>query len=193
MSDCKPGFMARLLRNMGLCARVCRDDRGEAAIGFAFVMPVLVLVSLAILEFSLIVFDYHRAGEATRRAARTAAMSSPIMTVSGLTSGGTVSCTSSGGGVLCAGEAAAQPAVFDAMLADMQAILPSIGAENVTVEYADVGLGDATTPGGIVPMVTVRLVNLDRPFLMLSGFPGFGASITYPAFSTSQIGSGMGS
>jgi len=62
----------------------------------------------------------------------------------------------------------------------------------VVVEYADVGLGDATTPGGIIPMVSVSLVNLDRPFLMLSGFPGFGPSLTYPAFSTSQMGSGLG-
>ncbi|MHA1598562.1 MAG: TadE/TadG family type IV pilus assembly protein [Alphaproteobacteria bacterium] len=176
----------------GFRSRFLSDEGGEAAVGFAFVMPVLVLISLSILEFSLIVFDYHRAGEATRRGARTAALSSPIMAVSGLTSGGTVSCTSSGGGVSCAGATVEQPAVFDTLIAEMQAIQPAIKASNVVIDYVDVGLGDATTPGGIIPMVTVKIVNLERPFLMLSGFPGFGPSITYPAFSTSQIGSGMG-
>jgi hypothetical protein len=114
------------------------------------------------------------------------------MTVSGLKSGGTVICTSSGGSVSCAPAAVVQPAVFDTLLARMQAIQPAIQAANVVVEYADVGLGDATTPGGIIPMVTVRLVNLERSFLMLSGFPGFGKPMTYPAFSTSQISGGMG-
>ena len=182
MSDCKTI----------LIARVCREESGEAAVGFAFVMPALVLICLSILEFSLVVFDYHRASEATRRGVRTVALSLPIMEVSGLASGGTVSCTSSGGGVSCTGAAAVQPAVFDTMVAEMQAIQPDIQAANVVVEYADVGLGDATTPGGIIPMVSVSLVNLDRPFLMLSGFPGFGPSLTYPAFSTSQMGSGLG-
>lgn len=172
--------------------RLAGDEGGEALVGFAILMPILVLVCLSILEFSLVIFDFHRAGEATRRAARIAAISSPIIDPANLAPGGVISCASSGGSISCSGVAAAQPAVFDSLIASMQEILPLIGADNVLVEYSDVGLGDATTPGGVIPMVTVKLVNLEHTFLMLSGFPGFGPSITFPPFTTNQIAGGMG-
>ncbi len=171
--------------------RVAED--GEAAIGFGLVMPVLVLICLSILEFSLIVFDYHRAGEATRRGARAIAISTPIPDPASLLVGGTITCTSVGGAVSCNGAAAITPATFDAMLAEMQLILPTIQAANVQVDYSDIGLGDVTTPGGIIPFITVRLVNLQHPFLMLQGFPGFGPSISYPPFTTNQVAGGLGS
>ncbi|NQU56063.1 MAG: pilus assembly protein [Rhodospirillales bacterium] len=167
-------------------------EEGEAAIGFGILLPVLVLVCLSILEFSLIVFDYHRASEATRRAARTVAISTPIPDPESLLVGGTITCAAAAGGVSCNGAAAMTPATFDAMIAEMQLILPVIQAANVEVEYSDIGLGDVTTPGGIIPLVTVRLVNLQHPFLMLKGFPGFGPSINYPAFTTNQVAGGLG-
>lgn len=172
--------------------RLLRAEGGEAAIGFGLVLPVLVLVCLAILEFSLIVFDYHRASEATRRAARNIAMATPIPDPTSLHAGDTITCTASGGGVSCSGAAAQTPETFTAMIAEMQLILPAIEPANVEVLYSDIGLGDETTPGGIVPLVTVRLVNLQHPFLMLQGFPGFGPSIAYPSFSTNQMAAGLG-
>ncbi len=66
--------MSRHLSVIRFPRRLRRDDRGEAIVGFAFVLPVLVLLSLAIFEFSLVMFDFHRAGEATRRAVRSVAI-----------------------------------------------------------------------------------------------------------------------
>ncbi len=179
-------FIARRLRRAG------SDQSGEALVGFGILLPVLVLVCLSILEFSLIVFDYHRASEATRRAARVISIGVPLIDTANLLPGGTLSCASTAGAVSCSGVASVTPAVFDDLIAQMQEIQPAIAAENVQIEYSDVGLGDATTPGGIIPMVTVKLVNLQHPFLMLSGFPGFGPSFTYPPFTTNQIAGGLG-
>jgi len=180
-----PG-LARRLRGLE------KEESGEALIGFGILLPILVLVCLSILEFSLVVFDYHRASEATRRAARIVAISEPLIDPVNLVAGGTLNCVSSLGAVSCSGVPALSPAVFDGLVAKMQEILPTIGPENIQIDYSDVGLGDATTPGGIIPMVTVRLVDLEHPFLMLSGFPGFGPSFTYPPFTTNQLAGGIG-
>ena len=183
---------ARLFAGVAKWVRgVGANDSGEALVGFAILLPILVLVCVAILEFSLVVFDYHRAGEATRRAARIASINTSLIVPANLTAGGTISCSSSLGAITCSG-VAATPVVFDDLIAKMQEILPAIMPENVQVDYSDIGLGDATTPGGIIPLVTVRLVNLQHPFLMLGGFPGFGTSFTYPPFTTNQIAGGMG-
>ena len=172
--------------------RLGADERGESLVGFALVAPVLRMLSLAILEFSLVVFDYHRAGEATRRAARLAAISTPVADVGGFTSGSAIQCSSAGGAVSCGGIAAADGAAFDAIIAEMRAVLPSIAPENVEVVYGDSGLGDPTTPGGIIPLVSVRLVGLAHPFLFLGGFPGIPSGVTFPPFLTNQLGTGLG-
>lgn len=172
--------------------RVGTDQSGEALVGFAILAPVLVMVCLAILEFSLVVFDFHRASEATRRGGRIVAINSPLIDPTKLLAGGSLTCVSALGAVSCSGVAAVSPAVFDDLILKMQEILPTIAAENVQIEYKDIGLGDATTPGGIIPLVTVKLINLEHPFLMLNGFPGFGPSFTYPPFTTNQVAGGIG-
>lgn len=185
-------FSNLITRGQGLLGRFKRADDGAAAIGFGLLLPVLILICLSILEFSLIVFDYHRASEATRRAARNVSISTPIPNPADLTVGGSVTCSATGTSVSCSGAAAQTPETFNAMIAEMQLILPAIGASNVEVVYSDIGLGDVTTPGGIIPLVTVRLVGLQHPLLMLKGFSGFGTSITYPSFATNQISGGLG-
>ena len=48
--------------------RLARD--GATAIEFAFILPALVVFTVGLIEMALILFDYHRAGEATRQAVR---------------------------------------------------------------------------------------------------------------------------
>jgi hypothetical protein len=154
-------------------------------------MPALLLLCFGILEFSLVIFDFHRAGEATRRGARLAAISTPVADLDGFSAGTAIGCSSVGGGVSCGGAEAADPALFTAVVAEMRAVLPAIAAENVEIVYRDSGLGDAATPGGIIPLVTIRLVGLDHPFLLLSALPGmmgrqaedFGVCLNVPLFS----------
>ena len=172
--------------------RLRRDDRGEALIGFTFVIPVLVLLCLAVFEFGLVIFDFHRAGEATRRAVRLVAIGNPVADVSGFSAGSAIQCTSSGGSVSCTGTATADAGVFDSMVADMQQILPAIAPQNVEIEYRDSGVGDPTTPGGIIPLVTVKLVNLTHAFFLVQLIPGMPEELTFPPFTSNLLAAGLG-
>ena len=78
--------LIKLLRAL----RRCRD--GAVAIEFAIVLPALLILSLAGLEFALIMFDYHNAGEATRRGARVAIIEQPMIDLSNMTTAG-ITCT----------------------------------------------------------------------------------------------------
>ncbi|MBC8159449.1 MAG: pilus assembly protein, partial [Alphaproteobacteria bacterium] len=172
--------------------RLYRDTDGSAMVSFAFVMPVLITLSLGILEFTLIIFDYQRAAEATRVGARIVAISNPVADVSEFTTGSSVTCSSSGGSISCGGEDAASEGVFDTLIAEMSALHSGIQADNVEIQYEDSGLGDPTTPGGIMPLITLRLVGMEHQFLMLSSVPGMPDHITYPPFTTNQLAGGMG-
>ncbi|MDP6428982.1 MAG: TadE/TadG family type IV pilus assembly protein [Rhodospirillales bacterium] len=172
--------------------RLIGDQRGESLIGFAFVLPLLLLVSLGALEFTLVGFDFHRAGEATRRAARIAVIQDAVIDAADFSIGETATCTGTGTGVNCTGAGIGSAATFTAIVADMQSVFPSIAADNVQLVYSDSGLGDATTPGGIIPLVTVRLINFQRPFRLISGIPGMPDNFTFPSFETSQMGAGLG-
>ncbi|NQV54794.1 MAG: pilus assembly protein [Rhodospirillales bacterium] len=173
-------------------SRLIDDSRGEAIISFAILLPMLLMVSLGTLEFALIAFDYHRAGEATRRAARIAVVKDPIIAPVDFAVGQSSTCTGAGAAVSCSGGAVGTAATFTQIVTSMQAILPSVTAENVQVVYRDSGLGDPTLPGGIIPLVTVRIINLQQQFHMISGIMGMPNSFTFPSFETSQMGSGLG-
>ena len=187
--------MSKLIWEIDLRAgwnRLFRDTAGSTAVTFAILLPVLVTFSLGILEFTLIIFDYQRAAEATRVGARIVSISDPIADVSGFSTGSSVTCSSGGGSVLCGGEAAATASVFDTLIAEMSALHSGIQADNVEILYEDSGLGDPTTPGGILPLITLRLVGMEHQFLLLSAVPGLPNHITYPPFTTNQLAGGMG-
>ena len=57
----------------------------------------------------------------------------------------------------------------------------------VEVQYENTGLGYAGHPGGPVPTITVRLRNLDFPFILLSAFLPVNA-IPLPSFATTVTG-----
>jgi len=165
-----------------------RAESGETIVTFAVLLPVLVALSLAIVEFSLLLLDYNRASEATRRAARVAAMEAPIANLSTVATGDVV-CMSAGGSATCSGGALEATATFDDIVAAMQAVLPAIQPTNVQVVYSDSGIG-AVQSGGIKPFVSVNLVNLQRSFMFVHLFTPVPAQMTYPEFSTTQMVAG---
>lgn len=166
------------------------DDRGGAVLSFALVLPIVLALSLAFIDFSMLLFDYHRANEATRRGARVAALSDPIPDVSQLEIGEEIVCTRSGGQVDCGPAPVLEPAAFEAMLQQMQDILPQISEDNLTVTYVHIGLGSAARPGGILPLITIRLDNVTFEFRALAAVPGAPRQMTMPDFRTTQIAGG---
>jgi len=135
-----------------------RNSRGSMVIEFALIIPVMFGLSVGILEFALVAFDYHRAGEATRAAARTATIEPPIASLATVAAGGVVRCTGGAEEVFCGNETVVAPETFVRIMADLQARLPTIEASNVEVIYSLSGLGDNSTPGGILPLVQINQI-----------------------------------
>ena len=162
-----------------------RAESGESIISFAILFPILLGISLAILEFSLVILDYNRASEATRRAARIAAIQDPIGDLTNVATSD-ISCSANSGTTFCNGGTLLSPATFDSVVQAMQSVLPAIAPDNVQVVYGNSGIGDVAS-GGIKPFVSVNLINLQRPFMFLHVIAGVPAQITFPSFSTTQM------
>ena len=168
--------------------RLVRDTGGNALIGFALLLPVLLGFCFGILEFSLLAFDFHRANEATRRIARQATMIQPLVSETTLNNNGTTTCTGAG----CDGLAeltAAANAIHSAT------ILREITPDNVAIIYSVTDIGGPDIPTAAKkPLITVRLTGLEHDFILLGSlrgfFPNAPTGITLPAFSTSMLGLG---
>ena len=167
-----------------------RERRGATAVEFAFLLPILLMLTLGILELSLVLFDYHRLGEAARRGARTAVVDDPVPSLANLT-GGTITCQGGGGGVTCVGGAVASVTSFNNIVAAMQGVMPAIGAQNARVIYNDSGVTSADTPGIVTPTVTVQVIDFGHSYLFLDYVPGVPSTFIFPPFSSSQMGSSV--
>ena len=165
--------------------RLLRDSAGAALVEFGLILPVLLLVSFGAIEFTITMFDYHRLGEAARRGARQAIISPPVARLETLEASGTITCAKAGT-VSCGSATVLASGNFDAIVAAIQEIAPSVTAANLTVSYGWSGIGDLSTPGGIKPLVTVRLSNVTHQFTLLSILPALDY-IVLPSFSTSVV------
>ena len=167
--------------------RLARDRRGVEAIEFAFIGPVLLMLTLGVLEISIAMFQYHRASEATRTGARVAVIQSPITAVDDLKNT-SITCTGAGGAVTCVGAAVTSAASFTAVLAAMQVSLPDLISSNVVVSYAPSTVFADDTTGLVTPLVTVRIVNYTYDLIVLNYVPGVPDTITFPPFATTLLG-----
>ncbi|RGP41020.1 hypothetical protein BPTFM16_01315 [Altererythrobacter insulae] len=106
-----------------------------------------------------------------------------------------ITCTGSSTSCTCTGSDCGSPLsssytrdndAFNALLGRMQDILPAIQAANLAVDYSGSGLGFAGDPNGpdVVPLITVRLVNMEHRSVVLSplgvttSLPDFAYSLT---------------
>jgi Flp pilus assembly protein TadG len=171
--------------------RFARRNDGAVAIEFAFIVPALIIFTIGILEFGLVLFDYHRASEATRRASRLALIQNPLATLDTLrTTNLAIDCTAnSGGTVSCTGSThnGDSNSSFAAMLTAMKAVFPDITNTNVQVGYVASGIDDVDNDEIVTALVTVSLTGVTHSFIVLNIVPGVPSSITYPAFSTSAL------
>lgn len=169
--------------------RLWRDRRGGALVEFGLIVPVLVMLTLGIFEFTIAMLEYHRLGEATRRGARQAIISAPVANLTNLAALTEITCTKNSGTLDCEPAAIETGATFDAILAAMQAILPSIGEENLVVTYGASDIGSLDIPAGIKPFVTITLRDMRLRLTTLSAIPGVPVEIELPPFTTTVVGS----
>ena len=174
--------------------RLAKSTSGTSAVEFALVLPLFLVLLLGTIDAGRFLWEYNEAEKATQVGARVAIVTDVLapglrdenyagQTVDGVTiaSGdripagalGTIMCNST----TCTCEAGPCPSnlgTFDSttftnvLLARMQAIDPTIQAENVEVRYSGSGLGTAGSAGGgggtetleISPLVTVTLKDM---------------------------------
>lgn len=187
--------------------RLARDTRAASAAEFALVLPLLLLFLLGMLDVGRLMWTWNRAEKATqmgvRYAVATDMVPAGLATYSFATDGGIpqgdpipqssfggATCTSTGGtascscnsGATCPPLGTANDTAFDNIVDRMQAFLPELPDNNVTVEYGYSGLGYAGDPNGpdVAPLVSVRIVNMSfQPITLIL----FNAAITLPSFS----------
>ncbi len=189
---------------------------GAALVEFAIVFIVFLTLILAIIEFSLIIFDISRLTEATRAGARFATVNDPECNIAGKSgnyhnsscSANTLDCSSPTNSVSveindC--DFSASPLTpACAMVKEMDQIMlrdsvnDSVlsGSGKVTITYSCSGTGDEAIPH-LVPVITVAAEEVQHPLMFTSIFsfysPGnsIGPSFTLPSQKTSRVGEDM--
>ncbi|HZD54598.1 MAG TPA: TadE family protein [Woeseiaceae bacterium] len=206
--------MARLhgCRNFG-------SEHGAAAVEFAFVAFPLILLTLGIIDFGFALYTWTQAEKAAHLGVRTAVVSDlvapQLADFSGVTNqsaagascaaadGSTTSyCTYSPDPVVCTSTGCNgygfSSSAFNKIITSMRTLYPSLGATKVEVEYASSPLGFAGRPGNspgsfnLVPLVTVRIINLTYDWVALGSLLGLPA-INLPDISATMPGEDLDS
>jgi len=176
-----------------------RRQYGSTMVEFAMTVSLFLLLTLAIMEFVLLIFDMSRANEMTRQLSRLAITADPVCDIWGAGSG----CSGSGAATLTCPSGSAvtvdlsqvdtsTPTPPDRgptgyrMLELAQDFLPAVQASNIQVSYNCSNAGTVVRPLPI-PLVTVRLQNFSRPFIVGS-FLGLSTGFGFPAFEVTRIG-----
>jgi len=163
--------------------RRCR--RGSAATEFALILPALLLLTLGALEGGLIMFDFHKVSEATRRGLRAALIEDAIIDLGDLDTT-PITCTGSGS-VSCSGGSVDNSGSFDTIVAAMQEVSPRIDGDNVIVTYSDSGLDIGGTGLTVTPLVTVEVTGLSYEFVAMTYIPGLPDELNLPSFDTTRL------
>ncbi len=153
-----------------------KNREGATAVEFAFVMPVLLLLSFGIIEFCVVFFEYHKANEATRIIARNLSRVAPLVNEATLTAANTYTCTVA----TCGG--------IDGVIADAQTIIPSLTSADVEISYEVTDLGNIGYSVGFKPLIVVKLTDLQYDFIILGAFPGVPDSFALNPAETSMLG-----
>ncbi|GLQ07383.1 TadE/TadG family type IV pilus assembly protein [Sneathiella chinensis] len=159
-----------LIRQLGRC------QRGAGAVEFAFILPLLLLLSFAAIEFIAVFSEYHKANEATRIIARNLSKATPLVSQSTLLSNSPHVCTPE----TCPG--------LSGIIADAQKILPALTTADVNVTYEVKDVANIGYSVGYKPMITVRLDGVQYNFTLISMFPGVPQGFALNPAETSTLG-----
>lgn len=184
-----------------------KDRSGSTMVEFTLIMLLLLLLTFGIVDFGHLLYQWNSAEKATQVGVRTAAISDPVAAElatfdcdnntiilgtpcrNGGTSFGTIVCN--GATATCSGGRTFSTAAFNLILAPMRKMFPRLQAQNVIVEYADVGLGFAGRKAP-VPEIRVRLTGLTFQYAFLGALLGF-SNITMPDFRATLVGEDLSS
>src|SRR5262245_13434272 len=180
------------IRSDTLVNKFLRDTDGGALVEFTLVFPVLILVALGTVDFTLMLFDWSMAAKAAYQGARTAIVSSPVATnITNLTydplqigqpcfDAGTGAantncpsassvCTSGS----CTNGQGFDNTAFTTIVNSMHAVFPRVQSQNVRISYQTTGLGFAGRPGGLPMNVTVSITCMNHEFYFIGTLMGW--------------------
>ena len=191
-------------------ARLVKNEQGATMVEFTLIFVLLMLMTWGVVEFGNLWWQWNSAEKATQMGVRKAVVTSPVATEISTQDCGNAStppgtpcnptgavfttavCTgSAGGGGSCTGGYTFSTDAYNRILAVMQAVFPFIQPQNVTVQYAYVGLGFAGRPGP-VPAVTVELTGMNFSFFTLNALLGLGP-MAMPDFRATLTGEDLDS
>jgi Flp pilus assembly protein TadG len=173
-----------------------REESGAVMVEAAIAMTFFLTLILGFVDFGYAFYQWNAAAKAVQVGARTAAVSSPVITTlssaavttdvaligNAMASGSySYTCTGAGG---CTGFSQAN---FDVIYNRMVQFYPRLQKANVRVTYTATGLGYWTRPGGPVPTITVSLEGINFQFFFLSGLLGFN-QIAMPSMASTVTG-----
>lgn len=196
-------------------SRFGKNTCGAVALEFSLVMLICIALTLGALDGAFAYFQWIKTEKGLQEGIRTAVVSDYILTDLasfdcfnassadyGQSCAGssvkipTANCTSDGSAVSCTCVASCSAAVgmgnvsqaaFDAIVTRIQVYNPDLLATNLTISYADVGLGFAGRPSGAVPAVTLSIRNFPYDFYVLNNLFGL-PQINMPAMNTTLTG-----
>lgn len=204
-----------MILRLHLLSRFRRNTSGAVALEFSLVMLICIALTLGALDGAFAYFQWLRTDKGLQEGIRMAVVSDYVLTDLGSfdcynaasadygqpCSGSTVkiptaNCISDGSATSCTCIASCSAAVsmgnvsqaaFDAIVARIQVYNPDLQATNLTISYADVGLGFAGRPGGAVPAVTLSIRNFPYDFFVLNNLFQL-PQINMPAMTTTLTG-----
>lgn len=156
--------------------------QGATAVEFAVIAPVLVLLTFGVIDIAMVMFQYHNLNEAARRAAREALLN-PVGDATQLTNtGDTLTCS---GATSSCTDGVFEATNFNVVLTAAQTSYPELAANQLTVSYANTGLGSAGCL--VIPVITTTITGVRLDFLFLGGFIDQ-QGIELPDFAATRIG-----
>jgi Flp pilus assembly protein TadG len=194
------------MKDVGLIKRLEISNDASTAVEFAMVLPLLLIFLLGIIDASRFMWTMNRVEKATQMGARMAAVTD--MVPGGLyakdfsetvgqgisvptSSFGLAQCSKPSGTVTCSCDTNVggcptltpyNSTAFNAIVTRMSLLAPVITEKEVTIRYANSGLGYAGNPNGpdVAPLITVTATGLKFVPLI---FLFFGGSFTLPDIS----------
>ena len=183
------------------------DKSGGVMVEFALLCFIMILLTLSIIDLSMVYWQEHRIEKAMHLGARIAVVSDHVAVelvdfdckTAAIDFG--TSCSDPAAATMpttvCDGASQActngftySSAAMDTVVVRMQQIYPLIQEQNLIIQYEDTGLGFAGRPTPI-PTVTITAVNMIANLLILNTLMGF-APFDMGTFTTTLTGEDLG-
>ena len=166
---------------------LAKDERGEAVVSFALVLPLLLFLRFGILEFALAMVERHQASQALRILTRGVATTLTTSNLSGIGSDAETKCGLTKNGWDCTGGTITGWGNLSTSWSSAKSVLPRLTTANVELIVTPTSLADADADTGTMAMVTIRFKNLTYQSVVFSLYDQAMTGILFQDMSASLV------